>query len=63
MDKIQIRLVTGTDGFEVGLSRVPAIGETIKFRDTIYVVREVLHTPQYSYAAEVRVTIKASNHS
>lgn len=61
MDKVHVRVITGTDTVELALSRVPVVGETISFRKEIYVVREVQHTPQMSYAAEVTVSIHSNS--
>jgi hypothetical protein len=58
MDSVQLLVqVPGGEQWKLAFSRVPVVGEQIRIDGETYVVRNVIHTPNASYSAELAIAM------
>ena len=54
---VPVAVFTAGQSYQFDFGRVSNVGETIRINFNIYTVRSVLHTPQFSHAAEIHAEL------
>jgi hypothetical protein len=57
---ISVVVITPGQKYRFAFSRVPNVGEQVRIKNDLYIVRAVLHTPQLTHAAEIEADLLGS---